>query len=222
MNICLECASIETKFHRFHEIYLCANCKELSKYKLLTKTIVKNEWFLTDKDIKDIHYFETANTMFKRAAPICLYIQPEIESIFCSKFNCSNDLIEQKKHEIKIEKDNKREKREAKKNIKVYSKKELLTNELTKFGLEFRDDSSLCKQYINGTLHGWTIPQIVKRMCQMKFLFEYCDMDEAFEKAKDNFREYGERYDKEELFNEAERIALQKTRGYPDKFPWLL
>lgn len=63
-------------------------------------------------------------------------------------------------------------------------------------------------------------------MCQMKYLFEYCDMKKAFELAKVEQREdfcYGY-IPNEPLFDLAERIALKnKNNGeYPIIWPWMI
>jgi hypothetical protein len=101
-----------------------------------------------------------------------------------------------------------------------------LSSELKKVHVELRSDSKLCNGYIDGSLDNWTISQIIKRMCEMKFLYEYCDMNAAYEKAKQNF--YNSRYDRyeryntQEIFEDAERIALRRSNGYPKIFPWLV
>lgn len=69
------------------------------------------------------------------------------------------------------------EKRLSTKNVKINMRRNNLIDALQEYKLELRDDSKLCHGYINGTIKTHTIPQIVERMCQMKFLYEYCDFD---------------------------------------------
>lgn len=59
-----------------------------------------------------------------------------------------------------------------------------MVESLNKYKLQLREDSKLCQGYIDGTIKDWTIDQIVERMCQMRFLYEYCDMDDAYQEAK--------------------------------------
>lgn len=58
----------------------------------------------------------------------------------------------------------------------ILRKKEL-ENKLKSRGLEIRTDSALCTKYIEGTTD-LNVDFIVERMCQMKYLFEYCNMKE--------------------------------------------
>ena len=59
-----------------------------------------------------------------------------------------------------------------------------LTIELEKAGLELRDDSRLCSNYIVNNEGNLTY--IVERMCQMKFLFDHNEFYEYMDKAKDD------------------------------------
>ena len=93
-----------------------------------------------------------------------------------------------------------------------------LTALLSKYGLELRDDSKLCQGYINGTVKDKSPEWIVSRICQMKYLYDYCDMKSAFKAAKQLKTENPDIFVKET----AERIALSKVGGtYPRQFPWL-
>lgn len=91
-----------------------------------------------------------------------------------------------------------------------------LTAALVAAGLELRSDSAYCEKFIyQGE---GEIPQIVTRMAQMKYLFEYCDigkkMDEIY--IGGSFEPSG-RYS---LLREAEKQILEKIGGYPEQFPW--
>lgn len=46
---------------------------------------------------------------------------------------------------------------------------------LNERGVKFRSDSALCSQYINGT-SDLSLDYVVQRMCEMKYLYEYCHM----------------------------------------------
>lgn len=99
------------------------------------------------------------------------------------------------------------------------TRKDVLINELAKYKLVLRSDSKLCESYINGSIHErWTLDTIAYRMCQMRYLYDYCDMNQAFRQAKDKNRRNGYEGD---LFDIAERIAI-KGKGYPSEWPWLV
>jgi hypothetical protein len=105
-------------------------------------------------------------------------------------------------------------------------------------GLELRSDSKLCQKYIDG--EPVNLADVVKRMCQMRYLYDYCNMNEcrniAYNKyKKSQYNEY-DRYDRYDddgdndyderpqytVSDMAEKIALQKYSNgkYPEIFPW--
>ena len=53
---------------------------------------------------------------------------------------------------------------------------------------------------------------------QMKFLYEYCDIKKAFDKAK---KERQNGYCYESLFDMVEEMAIKEKGGYPTVYPWL-
>ena len=96
-----------------------------------------------------------------------------------------------------------------------------LKNALELAGLELRQDSKLCEKYINNG--DGEIEFIVQRMCQMKFLFEYCDMRNVLKKVEQEHVEILEEgyFPDCSVFVEAEDRVLE-TNNYPDIFPWQL
>jgi hypothetical protein len=127
---------------------------------------------------------------------------------------------------IHIFKVNKQENRDMSKDIKKYKeKREMeLMRELKNAGLELRNDSVLCKNYINGT-EKKSLKEIVKRMEEMKYLFEYCHMDECKKKAHQQQREELEAgyFPDIPVFCQAEMLALNTYSDgkYPKVFPWI-
>ena len=111
--------------------------------------------------------------------------------------------------------------------LEAESTVELRTRELTKLlksrGLELRTDSALCSKYIEGTTE-LNPEYIVQRMCEMKYLYDYCNMKRI--KKQVYYKSINSNKYKADLESsvsvEAEKIALEKYSGgkYPDKFPW--
>lgn len=94
-----------------------------------------------------------------------------------------------------------------------------LVEALHKYKIEYRDDSKLCKKYIEGDLdNNWGLEAIIQRMCQMKFLFEYTPFTTEYKKLKENNTNI--------TFDEAERIVMIQTVGSyrypPGLWPWLV
>lgn len=102
-----------------------------------------------------------------------------------------------------------------------------LIRELAKFRLTLRNDSTLCQEYISGDpefLLEWPLPNIVRRMCEMKYLYDYCNMQQCREQVYQRYRRNREYYDGAIISEEAEELALRKyTKNgkYPDVFPWM-
>ena len=136
--------------------------------------------------------------------------QDELKQIELKKQNQQNRRKEQQKP---------REQREQKKQ----QRKADLTQQLLNVGLDLRDDSILCKNYIQGD-DEHTIDFIVNRMCQMKYLYEYCDMDKYRTIVYDEYNEQRRDgcYPKYSVSEKAEQMALNNCSNgkYPSIYPW--
>ena len=99
-------------------------------------------------------------------------------------------------------------------------RKELIT-ELAKYKLKLRSDSKLCKNYIRSADN--SITYVVRRMCEMKYLFDYCDMRkelESVEKEHIQTLEWGYIPDAG-VFQEAEANIIERIGSYPGVWPWM-
>lgn len=124
--------------------------------------------------------------------------------------------------------------------VALAERKRLLLKALRRMGLELRNDSRLCKGYIEGTIHK-SIPEIVHRMCEVKYLFDYRNMrtrlDQYNKKRRkfrfrdseyyefslcdpENFLDSEESYPRVDVFAEVEKIILRE-KPYPARWPWM-
>jgi len=97
---------------------------------------------------------------------------------------------------------------------------EELVRALHEAGLELRSDSKLCEKYIRyGTED---LNYVVRRMCQMKYLFDYCNMREMLNHVAREHEETLEAgyFPDMGVFEEAEFNVLNSIRGYPIVWPW--
>ena len=213
-NICNECNIFFGKKNFFFQNYLCYNCFKLDKYKLFNKNYCKKKYYLDDKDLNDLkeYTYKLYNKIYS------YYSKQDIINKCCTKYSIDPSELDNylfNKYNIKQE-------------LYEYNKYQRLIrqNELIKAlkekGLELRSDSVLCKKYINNNKNlKLTLNNVVDRMCQMKYLYEYCNM----EKIKNSV--YNEYIKLEHFPNrvsvEAEIRALDKYSNgkYPDSFPWL-
>ena len=223
-NLCIECNIRDGKLLRHINVIVCDYCDKLDKYTLITKTTAKNDYILTDSDLQDLEYY-IANSLYRRQ-PAKLYNKQAVMIRACTKHDLTLDNIASGIEHIKELKNAKTQERRAKiqatKQAKYDHRKAELVNALQNAGLELRSDSKLCQMYMDGEQNN--LESVVKRMCQMKYLYDYCHMNECNEEA---YREYCEErklgYHVDETVSEkAEYIALKRySRGvYPATWPW--
>jgi len=219
---CEICLKRDGKIAKWLDLRLCDECCELPSYKLICKTTIKKQYCLTDKEITKLNTYSVRNPYYRHAPEMILVRLYDVYEYLCQKHNCNVaqltvilDSIHQNREKRKHTMSLKRE--ESKNNRKI-----LLEKALNEYQLVIRDDSKLCHGYIDGTIKDWTIPQIVNRMCQMRYLYDYCNFDEIYEKVWRNIREYEHYVDSQEVFDTAEHKVLKTCGGYPSVFPWML
>lgn len=153
---------------------------------------------------------------------------------YCTIGNCFNNIILNKyctecvPDEVinKIDEKNEKEDELINEYNNLLNTKSIRKNELTialnHKGLKLRSDSKLCLKYIeynNGDLN-----EIVNRMCEMKYLFDYCNMKKELNKVENEHIEIinSGYFPDLSVFEEAEYDILSNIEGcYPIKWPWL-
>lgn len=220
INTCEDCGSEQCKKFRIESKYLCDECMKKDDHTYITKTRVKSDFFLNDGDLETVNYQVVKNPHYSSRS-MYLYNLQDIKNKFVEKYGDDED-IDSKMAKLFLKKKQKGKRIIESKAKCIENREELLQAKMAEKGLEIRADSKLCHGFINGTIK-MDVDDVVKRMCQVKYLFEYCDMDKCFEIAKREQREeYNAGYFPDEpLFEHAERIALKKCGGYPVEFPWL-
>jgi len=187
----------------------------------MTQTRVLDEYVLTLKDLKDVEFKSSRNAHQSFSK---LYLITTVKEIALKKHNIQNieDLVEIRNKKI-LKKSIRSTKMKESVACAINLRKTNLIKKLKELGLTLRNDSKLCTEYINGTLKDWTVEQIAHRMCQMKYLFDYCDMSQCLEQAsKEQNDELTAGYFPDmTVFDQAEYIAL-KNKKYPTIFPWIL
>lgn len=225
---CVGCGSAG-RMDQCRRIYLCGTCSESDAYRLIYKTYIKEKYFVDVEEL-DIRGCESFDLPSRWRTYKTLYKVSDVLDVFCIQYDVSRDnpeAIREKVAELTERrdrlKDERSRKRSAKKTLVSTVRRNELVSALATYELELRDDSKLCQGYINGTIKDWTIPQIVERMCQMRYLYDYCDFDTCFEQARQNQREERRAgyYPDSNLFDDAEHIALRRFGGYPTTWPWL-
>lgn len=99
------------------------------------------------------------------------------------------------------------------------------------YNLKMRSDSTLCKKYIDGTLDKeWTHEKVAHKMCEMKYLFDYCNMrqelyqvpDEWIRNTEKNIRDGSDKtvYLVSPRFQYAKENILLTIGDFPIVWPW--
>lgn len=147
-----------------------------------------------------------------------LYKKPDIIVKSLQLYGETLDSVIEKRNE-KLEKmAEKRAIKDKERFAKIQREQNERRNELkdimSKCGLTVRSDSALCQNYIEGSDYAWSLREIVNRMANMKYLFEYC----KFEKVRNSLKRQGMYYG----FDDCEEEVLSRHGGdYPKIYPWL-
>jgi hypothetical protein len=207
------------------EKVICKECYELDKYVLIVKTQVKQGYLLKQDDLVGLNEYYGKCVFRNRQSTY--YIKEQVIEKACIVHNTTPDelrfVLDNILREKQIEKENKKIKSNNNKQIKKNKRKEKLVKVLNDAGVTFRNDSVLCEKYINDDTN-YTLDECVNRMCEMKYLFEYCHMNDckqkAYEKHCDEIK--AGYYPDCSVFDRAEHIALTEYSNgkYPEVFPW--
>ena len=209
--------------------------------KRICKSTAKVQYKLTEKDLAGIECYTVPNPRYRRGPEMTLFDEEDLIKAFCVKHSIEPKDIDSTLKCIDREKEERKTKRLIAANKKKDKRRKELTDALAQYDLIIRNDSSLCKGYIDGTITNWTVDEVVNRVAQCRFLFDYCDMkrhlDDVHEQRKEErqqlyeekrrFRESGDEWDSDmeteegDPFDDAERRALRSVGGYPDVWPWM-
>jgi hypothetical protein len=189
----------------------------------ITITNAKKMYRLNDEDLANLE-FDVKRNPHRKSLSMYLYHKHEVINVFKQKYNLINDFdVECKLKDIEESKKERSNKRLLNAmNAKIKRKKDL--EDLMKhYKLTIRNDSKLCKGFIDGSITDYTVEEVVRRMCEMKYLYEYANIKDAFNEARDEQDdEINAGYIPDcSLFDMAEIIALRKCGGYPAVFPWM-
>jgi hypothetical protein len=96
---------------------------------------------------------------------------------------------------------------------------------LDQMGIQFREDSIVCKSWIQHGKGGRcpNLDTVVLLMCQAKYLHEYCNFDLGYEFAMGAVRHNGHRFPRHVWYHVLRQCVLSTTtsRCFPYVWPWL-
>lgn len=229
MKKCVECGDKKAKKDKAIQIYLCGTCSESDKYKLICKSDIKNIYCIDEDNLSDYQNYPIDRGSYPT---MTLYYFHDVIDIFCSQYKIDktdkmqiNNKINELEEEKEKLKEQRRNKLKEKKLKQQTTRKAKLIKELGNYGLKLRNDSKLCNGYIDGTISDWNVKEIATRMCHMKYLYDYCHMDDCYNEAYESQQEElnAGYFPDCTVFEQAELIALDKYSNgkYPIQCPWI-
>ena len=215
---CIECGNKTTYYTRYED-YVCTKCRLLDKYTLITKTNAKKLYLLTDDELQSLQSY---NSIIYHKLAI-YYTKYDLITCIANKYSINRNDVDNKLNELLAQKELKKQQRINNKSDKRELRKNKLIEELNNVGLDLRNDSVLCKKYIDGD-KTHELKFIVQRMCQMKYLFDYCHMEECKQQVYNEFMDDEDNYYYRGMVTDyAETMALKKYSNgkYPEVYPWM-
>lgn len=214
---CTSCLKDTVNQHLILDIPVCMDCcKNNENFQVISKSTAKNEYLLKDKDLKDLQSGTCRNPVYRSAAPMIMYLKSEVASK-CKNLYPEPELERERR---KKKSDSTKRKREINKKEKMDRNRKVLEKLFNQNGLQVRDDSFLCSNYIDGTLKDWTAKQVLDRMALMHFLHNYTNYKEVHQQVYNEYRNNGNIFYKGEI----EDVAIDrvmKNHKNMDHYPWL-
>jgi len=223
---CQECQTNPGHSIRFIDGPVCEPCSQLPKYNFITKTDAKQNYLIKDADLDGLQFHQVMSSYGRRQVAN-LFNKQDIMNKACERHSTTLDdlphIIADKKHVNEAKSSARRIKKKEAHDALEAPRRNQLVESLNAAGLELRADSKLCQLYIEGKTDN--LDQIVRRMCEMHYLYEYCHMDECREEAYNQMQEERKEFGYCDWLvqDKAEKIALGKyapRAKYPVVFPW--
>lgn len=194
-----------------------------SPYPMVTKSIAKERYRLTDKQLASMNC--KYSTRSSRGKYALLY---DLENVLfnCLKRHSSYDNLVN----YKLKLTERRVKMHENKELRKTKRREELEEELSKLKLQIRSDSKLAYRYIEGSIP-MGLKYVVNRLAQIHYLFTYCDIQTKIDEIKrrqlqeylDIMSDYAHEmfhavWDGVDYVDMAEQ---ELGIIYPEKWPWL-
>lgn len=206
-KVCYICAYRTPKMIEFETsdedfaMYLCKECKK-KKSLTIARTYAKKEYSLTDSDLENLPYLECRNPHYRFDAPMILYLHRMLHEYSLKKRGSQTSLVNKKCKREEIS-----EKRKQTIEWKMQALRTQLIGALNKRGLELREDSRLCDQFIEKGSPN--VNEVVRIMEEMKFYHEQTEYTSFYREVFNDWKhEYGFKVDLDEVSDAAKHLAL--------------
>ncbi len=209
-KICMECGRHNAK--SYFNYILCKKCTKTKKYKSISRAVAHIKYGVTDDNL--------------------LKIRRRIREDDAKSVDLDGYYLE---HEVKLLTNNRilenREKRSYRRKYGYHHKRwdpegeqkreHELIEELGKYGLQLRSDSTVCYKYIRGYKEK-NINEVVEKMCTMKYLFEYTEYSKLMKELIIKQKYMFVAFDKHEMRAIVKKQILESNGGkWPSPWPWM-
>jgi hypothetical protein len=185
--------------------------KTNSSTEKITKTYAMQKYMLRAKDLEDIPSHTYNRKKYGKNICITLYLESDVHKCAITRWGSDENIeIERSKRQdkqIKI--------RENKKIMKDKRREELILA-LKDKGLQLRDDSKLCQNYIDG-IKDLSLSEIVDICLKMNWLYTCTDYQDRLNIYFDNIKKHHDKYNVEE---DMESIRREIIREHGGNAPW--
>jgi hypothetical protein len=109
-------------------------------FELFTKTQAKQQWCLSETDLKDVDFGTCENPIMHNSHPVYLYERRDLDYLAIEKYGGLSEMLE-----VQEKRRNRKRKREEE---KLIEREDELKEALEEYGLPRPEKSELCKKYI--------------------------------------------------------------------------
>jgi hypothetical protein len=160
----------------------------IKEKKRISKTEAKKQFMLKDNDLEGLKSYQFTHEIYKNK--LTYYNAKDLYYKAIQKYG----LLEfekkiEKREDCLLKNIIKRENEEANLELLIDSRKKELINQLKENNLEFREDSKICKDYIqNGNNAKYKVYDIVNIMRENKFLHEHTNYSVILENKRKQYK----------------------------------
>jgi hypothetical protein len=185
------------------------------------KSDAKYHYALNDSDLKPLPRVVKSNPHWRQGPPMQLFRDSDLTFCAIRKYGGHE------KWQTKLASNRARaEKTAATRKDNCTTRRGELVVELRRLRCEFRNDSTLCQDYVRrGTKCGWTASRVARRMAEMRFLHEHTSFSKEIREAVFLDDDYVDRtvFGRRALHAVVEDgvLATLPVQDFPPFWPWM-
>lgn len=89
---CSESALVDANIFKYYKVLVCSGCKSKEEYSLLTKTEARQDYLLTDSELKSLPFWMKANPLQASYSNMLLYLRKQVEAFAKEKHGSLEEM----------------------------------------------------------------------------------------------------------------------------------